>query len=383
MIFKKISSLILFLVLLIAGLFSNISFAAAQVPKADENIENVQQVLFEAKVTEVIQEREIVRPGGSKAKQQNLRLLGLTGEFKGRVVTFNGISEVDVANSQNYKIGDRVVVNYVKSIQGEDEYYVVDFVRRGYLYALAIIFALTVLAVGRWKGLKSIVGLVLSFVVIMYFILPLILNGHNPLLVGLTGSFLILTIIIYITEGLNKKAHLAIVSILLSLSIILFLSWLFTKLTRLTGLAQEEAVFLIGATNTPVNFQGLLLAGILIGAVGVLDDVIVGQIEAVKQIREANPNYTLWQTFRAAYTIGNTHLGAIVNTLFLTYTGASLPLLLLFKLNQNPPVGFTQAINNEVIATEIVRTLVGSIGVALSLPLATFLAASLVSRQNK
>src|SRR3989344_4391164 len=298
------------------------------------------------------------------ANQQNLRLKGLTGSFKDQEVVFYGISEIDVASAQNYKVGDKVVVNYIENAEGQDEFFILDFVRRGYLYLLAAIFALTVLAVGKWKGVKSIIGLVLSFVVIMYFILPLIIRGSNPLLVGLAGAFLILTIIIYITEGFNSKAHLAVISILLSLTITLFLSWLFTRLTRLTGLAQEEA-------------------GILIGAVGVLDDVIVGQIEAVRQIREANPSYTTWQTFRSAYAIGNTHLGAIVNTLFLTYTGASLPLLLLFKLNQNPPVSFGQAINNEVIATEVVRTLVGSIGVALSLPIATFLAASFIPKEKK
>ncbi len=374
---KTLAFLFLAVVLFLPG------FVKAQTPDLEEEITETKQEIFEAKVIEIMRERELSRPGGSLAKQQNLRLKGLTGSFKDQEVVFYGISEIDVASAQNYKVGDKVVVNYIENAEGQDEFFILDFVRRGYLYLLAAIFALTVLAVGKWKGVKSIIGLVLSFVVIMYFILPLIIRGSNPLLVGLVGAFLILTIIIYITEGFNSKAHLAVISILLSLSITLFLSWLFTRLTRLTGLAQEEAVFLIGATGTPVNFQGLLLAGILIGAVGVLDDVIVGQIEAVQQIREANPSYTTWQTFRSAYAIGNTHLGAIVNTLFLTYTGASLPLLLLFKLNQNPPVSFGQAINNEVIATEVVRTLVGSIGVALSLPIATFLAAFFVTKKGK
>jgi uncharacterized membrane protein len=119
----------------------------------------------------------------------------------------------------------------------------------------------------------------------------------------------------------------------------------------------------------------LLLAGFLIGAVGVLDDVVVGQIEAVRQIKEANPFMSFWKLFRSAYKVGNTHLSAIVNTLFLVYAGASLPLLILFSLGENSSITFSGALNNELIATEIVRTLVGSIGVALSIPISTLLAA--------
>ena len=137
----------------------------------------------------------------------------------------------------------------------------------------------------------------------------------------------------------------------------------------------EDASFLIGLSQTAINFQGLLLAGMLIGAIGVLDDVIISQIEAAKQIKEANPQLGKNKVFKAAFEIGNTHLGTMVNTLFLTYAGASLPLLLLFVINQGAFVSFSQVINNEIIATEVVRTLVGSIGVALSMPIATYFGA--------
>ena len=140
-------------------------------------------------------------------------------------------------------------------------------------------------------------------------------------------------------------------------------------------MAQDEAVFLIGLTKNAINFQGLLLTGMLIGAVGVLDDVIVSQIESVKQIKEANPKLPNRKVFASAFKIGNTHLSTVVNTLFLTYAGASLPLLLLFAINQGTFTTFSQVINNEMIATEIVRTLVGSIGVALSMPIATYFGA--------
>lgn len=140
-------------------------------------------------------------------------------------------------------------------------------------------------------------------------------------------------------------------------------------------MSQEEAVFLIGVSKTAINFQGLLLAGMLIGAVGVLDDVIVSQIEVVRQIKEINPQMDNGRVFQTAFKVGNTHLGTMVNTLFLTYAGASLPLLLLFTAGQGQFLSFGQVLNNEIIATEAVRTLVGSIGVALSMPIATLMGA--------
>ncbi len=213
--------------------------------------------------------------------------------------------------------------------------------------------------------------------------MPQILNGRDPFLISLLGGLFIMTTIIYLTEGWKKKSHLAILSVFLSLTFTLILSIIFTKLTRLTGLAQEEAVFLIGIGQVEINFRGLLLAGMIIGAIGVLDDIIVGQIESVARIKEANPKLPPKKVFNLAYKIGNTHLGAIINTLFLTYAGAALPLLLLFVLNREVGLSFERAINTEAVTTEIVRTLVGSIGVIASMPIATFLAAIGLDQKTK
>jgi uncharacterized membrane protein len=162
---------------------------------------------------------------------------------------------------------------------------------------------------------------------------------------------------IYITEGIKRESHLAILSVLFSLLFILILSLIFTNLSKLTGLAQEEAIFLIGNGNLALNFKGLLLAGFIIGAIGVLDDIIVGQIETVVRLQEANPNLPAKKIFSLAYKVGNTHLGAIINTLFLTYAGAALPLLLLFVLNQSGGLTMSRVLNTEIISTEIIRTL--------------------------
>jgi len=338
-------------------------------------------VMFEAKVLEIIDQREITREDGSKAIQQDLKLEGQSGEWKNKEMVHKGISDIDVISSGVYKKGDRVLVNYIKNSEGEDEYYITDYVRRGYLYLLAILFVFVIIVIGRIKGLKALIGLMASFFVIMAFIMPRILSGQNPLWVSLIGSFVIVLVSIYITEGFNKKSHVALISIFFSLLSTLVLSIIFTELTRLRGMAQEETMYLINFSSIAIDFKGLLLAGILLGTLGVLDDGVISQVEAIGQIREANPALSNYQVFKAGLKVGNAHLGAIINTLFLTYAGASLPLLLLFKINK--AVSYGQVINNEVIATEIVRTLVGSIGVAISLPIATFLAAYAIKKNQR
>lgn len=330
---------------------------------------------FEAEVVKILDQRKKIDNDGFVVEQQNLELLGLYGKWKEKKIIFEGISDVEVVDAGVYKVGDKVLVQRSVDDTGKEKYYVTDFVRRGYLYFLVTIFCLVILIIGKKKGFKSLLSLIISFFIIIKYVLPKILDGGNPLVAGLIGSFLILTVMIYLTEGWGRKSHLAITSVFISLAITLALSVIFTKLTKLSGLTQEEAVFLIGQSKQAINFQGLLLAGMLIGAVGVLDDVIVAQIEAVKQIKIINPYMSKIEVFKSAFIIGNTHLGTMVNTLFLTYAGASLPLLLLFVVHQEPFLSLSQVLNNEVIATEIVRTFTGSIGVALSMPIATFLGA--------
>lgn len=348
--------------------------------EAFENVEDFESGelnesrMFKAEIVEVIAELEKTRENGSTFKQQDLRLKILNGERKGQEVFYYGISEMEVVDSNIYQKGERVFVDSYISIDGEEVFYVVDFLRSRSLIWLFLLFIFVVLLVGRFKGLKALLSLFLSFVVIVKFILPLILKGQDPFLISLIGASLILAIIIYLTEGWQRKSHLGVLAVFISLSFTLFLSLLFVKISRLSGLAQEETMFLVDVAGLDINFQGLLLAGFVIGAIGVLDDIIVGQIEAVEQIRIANPKLSAKRVFNLSYKVGNTHLGAIINTLFLTYTGAALPLLLLFALNSGGDLNFERFINMEAVSTEVVRTLVGSIGVILSMPIATFLA---------
>lgn len=337
--------------------------------------EAADQATFKAEVLEILQEQEITRQDGSTSLQQNIKLKGLEGQWQDKEFEFIGIGELDVISSNVYKKGDKVIVLYSPDIEGNEIFYITDYVRAGKILWLFIIFAFFIVFIAHWKGLKSLISLFLTFVVILWLIVPQILAGKNPLLISIIGCFIILFLILYITEGFNSRSHISIISILISLIITGLLGMLFTSLARLTGTAQEEAMYLIGIGKSVINMRGLLLAGIIIGALGVLDDVVISQVAAVEEIKRANSNLPAFEIFKRAMKIGTSHIGSMTNTLFLAYAGASMPLLLIFSIKQEPFLTFSQVINNEMIATEIIRALVGSIGLALAVPIATAIAA--------
>lgn len=336
---------------------------------------NSEEEVFEARVIQVIESRPTEKDGRWMV-QQDLKLKGIDGPWRDKEFIYHGIGEVEVFGSNTYTVGDRVLVQRsVDPENGEDIFFVVDFVRRGWLFFFAALFCLIVISIAGIKGMRALLSLVISFGIIMGAIVPLIINGWPPLPVAVVGSTVVFIAMVYMTEGINRKSHLAIASIGTSLILVGIASVTVTWLTRLTGMAQEETMFLTGLTAHAINFKGLLLAGMIIGALGVLDDIVIGQIESVAQLKEANPYLPWTKVFAMSMHVGNAHMGSMVNTLFLAYAGASLPLLMLFSIKQPPFVTFSQAVNNELVATEIARTLVGSVGIALAMPIATYLAA--------
>jgi uncharacterized membrane protein len=338
------------------------------------------QNIFSAEVVKILEEKDVAGEDGKIFKQQNLELRALDGELKGQTINYEGIGAPESTVKNIYKLGDRVSVQATADENGDVAYFITDYVRTGSLAWLAIIFVISLLAVGRFKGFRSLISLALTFVVIMKYILPQIMDGADPVITTLIGSFVILLMIIYITEGFNRAAHVSVLSILLSLTATIALSYFFVEAARLTGLANEEASFLAGFESQIVNFKGLLLAGIIIGALGVLDDVVIAQITAVEEIISAGEGLGRMETFNKAMKIGISHISAMTNTLFLAYAGASLPLLILFLTGQSAFASASQALNNEALATEIVRTLAGSIGLILSMPLSTILAVWLIKK---
>jgi uncharacterized membrane protein len=248
------------------------------------------------------------------------------------------------------------------------------------LLVLFIIFAILAVAVGKVWGATSILGMGFSFLVIFKFILPQIIKGSDPVTIAIFGSLFIIPVTFYLSHGLNKKTHIAIIGTLISLVITGILANIFVEVSKLTGFASEEAGFLHFDKEGAINMKGILLAGIIIGTLGILDDVTVSQSAIVYQLNDANKKLGFGQLFSRAMKVGHDHVSSMVNTLVLVYTGAAMPLLLLFINNPRP---FSELINYEIIADEIVRTLVGSIGLILAVPITTFIAAYYISETKK
>ncbi|MFJ2925061.1 YibE/F family protein [Streptomyces massasporeus] len=294
-----------------------------------------------------------------------------SGDDKGR--TFTEIVQPD--QSRQLKEGQEVVVAYEPSAPKDLQYSVTDINRRLPMGLLAGIFALAVVVVGRLRGVMALVALAISFMVLNFFILPAILQGSNPLVVAVVGASAIMLIALYLCHGLSARTSVAVLGTLISLLLIGILGSVFIDWAALTGNTDDNTGLIHGLYPT-IDMSGLLLAGVIIGSLGVLDDVTVTQTSAVWELHEANPSMGWRGLYRAGIRIGRDHIASVVNTLVLAYAGAALPLLLLFSIAQSS-VGTVA--NSELVAEEIVRTLVGSIGLVASVPVTTALAALVVA----
>ena len=277
-----------------------------------------------------------------------------------------------------FTVGDPVVLGWSGGNPDDPgSYQVVDFQRGGSLAWLAAMFAAAVLILGRWRGLAALAALAVSFGVLLLFVLPAILDGRSPLAVAVVGAGVIMFAVLYLTHGLSARTSTAVLGTLVSLALIGLLGAVFSAASRLTGL-DDQTTALVASLGTGVDARGLVLAGMVIGALGVLDDVTVTQTSAVWELRRANPQLHARALFRAAMRIGRDHVASAVNTLVLAYAGASLPLLLLFSLSGR---SLGDVATSEDVATEIVRTLVGSIGLVASVPVTTAVAALVACRE--
>jgi uncharacterized membrane protein len=323
-----------------------------------------------ARVTEIIEDGEIDL-GGAVQRYQIARVELLEGEYRGIVMEMDYGRHQVLSSAVYLQAGDSILVTVGSRPDGVLTVYFVDFVRVTPILWLAAIFAAAILVISRWKGLRSLLSMAFSLAVIIGFIIPRILSGDDPLRVSIIGSVILLGVTLYLTYGWNLKTHAAVISMILVLLITGTLAGLFVAFTRLTGSGDENALFLLQMLNTQINLRGLLLGGMIIGALGVLDDLVTTQASAVFELHHANPLLGFRSLFWSAMRIGQDHVAATVNTLVLAYAGASLPMLLMFTLGRGD-LGLL--VNFEFIAEEIVRTLVGSLGLVSAVPLTTAVA---------
>jgi uncharacterized membrane protein len=279
-------------------------------------------------------------------------------------------------NAVSLDAGDEIVVNYDPSLPEGIRVAFVDFQRQRSLLALAALFVAAVVLLGRFQGLRALLALGLTLAVVVGFLLPALLEGSSPLAVALVAAGVIAVAALYLTHGVNERTTIALLGTFASLALTGVLGAIFVGITDLTGFASEEALTL-SALGGEVDIRGLLLAGLVIGSLGVLDDVTVTQVSAVWELRLANRQMSFTELYGAALRIGRDHIASTVNTLVLAYAGAALPVILLYTQAELP---LGDVVTSEVIAVEVVRTLVGSIGLVASVPLTTALAAYHVGR---
>src|SRR3990172_3743877 len=320
-----------------------------------------------AEVTQIIEEGQIDM-GGHNQTYQIARVNILSGEYAGIPMEIDYGKRQIRSDDYLFSVGDRIMVSISKTPDNVVNAYFVDFVRTTPILWLTISFAASIILISRWKGIRALLSMAFSLYVIIGYIIPHILIGEDPLRVSIIGSVILLAVTLYLTYGWTLKTHAAVLSMVLVLLLTGALSWLFVIFARLNGSGDENVMFLMQLMETPINLRGLLLGGMIIGALGVLDDLVTTQASAVFELHHANPEFGFSGLYNSAMRIGQDHVAATVNTLVLAYAGASLPMLLMFSLARGD---YAYLVNFSFIAEEIVRPLVGSLGLIAAVPLPT------------
>lgn len=342
--------------------------AAAQTPQQITPITSYAK----AKVVAIVSQGER-KINGEAHPYQQVQLQILDGVETGKTITIMYGDVGSLREEQLVKPGQTIVL--MKDILGEKTtYQIADRYRLDKLYPLIILFVVIVIAIARLKGLGSLIGLGISLAIITSFIVPQILSGQDPLLASIVGSLFIMVVTMYLAHGFSQKTHIALIATSLALVLTGVLSYLFVELTFLTGLGSEDAQSLAFGQIGSINFQGLLLGGIIIGTLGVLEDITTGLATSIHELSKANTKLGIRALIGSGMRIGSEHIAALVNTLALAYAGAALPLFLFIVLNpNNQPLWLI--LNSELLMEEIVRTLSGSIGLILAVPLTALFAA--------
>ncbi|MEK7660120.1 MAG: YibE/F family protein [Patescibacteria group bacterium] len=359
----KNSAVVLFVLMLLST-----PFAYAQEVHQDL------QGSWKAKVAEIVKEEDVTLEGlDILAHTQTLRAELLEGPKTGEIITVEN-------DFTKLKVGDRFYVQYLITVNGGELYTAGEPYRIPALTVLTLIFVVAVIIFGGWQGVRSLGALAFSFAALFYVLFPLILRGMNPVLVGTIFASLVLTAAIFFTHGVNRKSTAALLGTLCTIAVTVLFAEFAVAYARLSGFVEDASVYLNTATKGLIDFQGLLLAAMIIGVLGVLDDIAITQAAAVSELADASPNMKRKELYARALVIGREHVGALVNTLALAYAGAALPLLLFFYTSTSDVM---LSINREIFAAEIVRTIAGSIAIILTVPITTLIAVWLLAKKSQ
>jgi uncharacterized membrane protein len=301
-----------------------------------------------------------------------------SGPDTGHQVTMSTGGAGDVLLAVNDKI--RVLRGpIINPSTGERAYSFDDFQRDSPLIVLAIVFAVLLVGVARWRGIMALVGLVLAYLVLAYFVLPALLDGRSPVLTALVGSAAILLVVLYIAHGVSYRTTTALLGTLVALAVTAGFAAVATSVTKLTGHSNEYYGSL-QAAGVKVSISGLILVGLIIGALGVINDITVTQASSVWELSASDPHASWRSLFTRGMRIGRDHIASVIYTLVFAYTGAALPVLLIYSISGRT---FHDLLTGDEIAGEIVRDLVGVSGILLAVPLTTLIAALVATRPHE
>lgn len=295
---------------------------------------------------------------------QTLEVKIVSGENKGKIVIFDNDYSV-------LEIGDKFILSHTNTSDGRELFAVSDHYRLPVLLILIGLFILITVFFGGIQGGRGILSLAGSLVIIFFVLLPLLIKGYNPVIVSILVSSVIIVIGSYVTHGFNRTTTTAVIGMIGTIIVTGILAIIAVKTTALTGFSEDESVYLAINTKGALDATGLLLGGILIGLLGTLYDASISQAIAVEEIHLANPDLSKKEVYKRVIRMGREHIGALVDTLAIAYVGAALPLLLLIYSSTDLPLG--ALLNQEIFATEIVRIVIGSIGVILAVPATTYI----------
>ncbi len=319
---------------------------------------------FKAKVVNISEGRqENVGFSDVLAVYKNLEIKFLNGPQKDQIIIFE-------SDFPNIKEGQKVYINH-NTHSGSDVYSITSIDRVNSILFFILLFIIAIVIFGGWQGFRSVISLGFSFITIFYVLIPILLKGYNPILSSFVIASTILFLAIFFTHGFNKESSVAYAGTMIAVLLTSFLAMVAVKMNNLSGFVGDESTYLNMNTGGTLNFSGLLLAGIIVGVLGVLDDIAITQASVVTELFNTDKNLTRRQVYVKAIRVGKEHVSALVNTLILAYVGTSLPLLLLIKTYD---YDIQTVLNMESISTEIIRAIVGSIGLIMTVPIVTLLA---------
>jgi uncharacterized membrane protein len=288
-------------------------------------------------------------------------------------------SDVYVANFDDFSKGKIIRIHTYKDFEGETQFQFYQYDRLlAYYIAFATLITITVLITGK-RGVKAIVSLTVSVFTLYYVIIPLTNHGIDPMLVASVVGMTMFAILIYITNGINKLSNISILGASIAILSSIIAAYIFSGLTNISGYGDEIAGSLSAYSDSVINIRGVVMASFILGVLGVVDDATVSQVYTVNEILKNNPKIGHQELLRSSMKVGSSHIGSLMNTLFIAYAASAFPLILLLSGQDIPMLDL---INDDIFAEEILRTIVGSIGLIISIPATTIIAVLVLKERH-